>query len=98
MQLEIAEAENLDIATYKIPTNVRSSKSIFLQDHHHSYVQHVSNRSSYITGLKLTTAEYLHIVNYKIGGHYYPHFDYFLDSSELTMDNRIATVLFYVNI
>lgn len=51
-----------------------------------------------MTGLKLTTAEHLHIVSYKIGGHYYPHFDYFLKDSGLTKDNRIATVLFYVRI
>lgn len=69
-----------------------------MQDHHHPYVEDVSKRSSYMTGLKLTTAEHLHIVSYKIGGHYYPHFDYFMDDPELTIDNRIATVLFYVNI
>lgn len=53
-----------------------------------------------MTKLNLDKAESLQIVNYGIGGHYDPHFDFFDydDTSEYMAlhGNRIATVLFYV--
>lgn len=98
LQLEIAEAEKIEIAAYSIPTNVRSSKSIFLQDKDHEYVKRVSNRVHHMTGLQISTGEHLHIVNYGVGGHYDPHFDFFLNTTGIYGGNRIATILFYVSV
>ena len=39
-------------------------------------VETVNRRIEAITGLSMTTAEQLQVVNYGIGGHYEPHFDY----------------------
>lgn len=36
----------------------------------------VSQRVADMTGLTMTTAEELQVVNYGIGGHYEPHFDF----------------------
>lgn len=55
-----------------------------------------------MTGLTADTAEELQVVNYGIGGHYEPHFDFARREEthafkSLGTGNRIATVLFYVN-
>lgn len=54
-----------------------------------------------MTGLTTATAEELQVVNYGIGGHYEPHFDFARREEtnafqSLGTGNRIATVLFYV--
>jgi prolyl 4-hydroxylase len=36
----------------------------------------VNRRVEDITGLTISTAEELQVVNYGIGGHYEPHFDF----------------------
>ena len=36
----------------------------------------ISHRISAVTGLDMDFAEELQVVNYGIGGHYEPHFDY----------------------
>lgn len=56
-----------------------------------------------MTGLSMDTAEELQVVNYGIGGHYEPHFDFARKEEKnafksLGTGNRIATVLFYVSL
>ena len=40
------------------------------------YVQRIDQRIEDITGLTMSTAEQLQVVNYGIGGHYEPHYDF----------------------
>ena len=54
------------------------------------------------TGLDMSTAEELQVVNYGIGGHYEPHYDFARKSeknafSSLGTGNRIATWLNYMS-
>jgi len=56
--------------------NYRISKSAWLRDGDHEVVDRVGKRISTVTGLNLQTAEELQIVNYGLGGHYEPHFDF----------------------
>lgn len=56
--------------------NYRISKSGWLKDEEHKYVQDISRRVEDMTGLTVSTAEELQVVNYGIGGHYEPHFDF----------------------
>lgn len=60
----------LEVATYRI------SKSAWLKDHEHKYIRDISRRVEDMTGLTTATAEELQVVNYGIGGHYEPHFDF----------------------
>lgn len=39
-------------------------------------ISQVTRRVGDVTGLDMATAEDLQVVNYGIGGHYEPHFDY----------------------
>lgn len=60
----------LEIANYRI------SKSAWLQEHEHKHVEAVSRRVQHMTSMSIETAEELQVVNYGIGGHYEPHFDF----------------------
>ncbi|XP_063988098.1 prolyl 4-hydroxylase subunit alpha-1 [Diachasmimorpha longicaudata] len=86
----------LEIANYRI------SKSAWLQEHEHKHVQSVSRRVEHMTSMTVDTAEELQVVNYGIGGHYEPHFDFARREEtnafkSLGTGNRIATVLYYMS-
>ncbi|XP_055612351.1 uncharacterized protein LOC129758762 [Uranotaenia lowii] len=86
----------LEVANYRI------SKSAWLKDEEHPYVKAIGQRVEDMTGLTMVTAEELQVVNYGIGGHYEPHFDFARREEKnafksLGTGNRIATVLFYMS-
>lgn len=54
----------------------RISKSAWLRDNEHKIIETISQRVTDMTGLSMDTAEELQVVNYGIGGHYEPHFDF----------------------
>ncbi|XP_068632631.1 prolyl 4-hydroxylase subunit alpha-2-like [Battus philenor] len=81
-------------------SDYRISKSAWLLDEESPAVARVTQRTADFTGLSMDTAEELQVVNYGIGGHYDPHYD-FTRHYELPYihgnGNRIATVLFYMS-
>ncbi|KAF6213916.1 hypothetical protein GE061_011641 [Apolygus lucorum] len=86
----------LETASYRI------SKSAWLSNIEDEVVARVSRRVEDLSGLTTETSEELQVVNYGIGGHYEPHFD-FARADEvnafksLGTGNRIATILFYMS-
>lgn len=75
MQFKRATVQNsvtgeLEVAQYRI------SKSAWLKDQEHKHVMNVCQRVEDMTGLTVETAEELQVVNYGIGGHYEPHYDF----------------------
>ena len=82
------------------PANYRTSKSAWLRDEEHFLINRVSQRSAALSNLTLDTVEELQVVNYGIGGHYEPHFDYASDGDldyGTWRGNRIATVIYYMS-
>ncbi|XP_043654748.1 prolyl 4-hydroxylase subunit alpha-1 [Drosophila teissieri] len=82
--------------------NYRISKSAWLKTHEDRVIGTVVQRTADMTGLDMDSAEELQVVNYGIGGHYEPHFDFARKEEErafegLNLGNRIATVLFYMS-
>lgn len=74
-QLKRATVQNyktgeLEVASYRI------SKSAWLREEEHRHIAAVAKRVEDISGLTCSTAEELQVVNYGIGGHYEPHFDF----------------------
>lgn len=61
---------NLETAKYRI------SKSAWLTNREHEVVERISLKIAAITDMDMATAEELQVVNYGIGGHYEPHFDF----------------------
>ncbi|KAF5298234.1 hypothetical protein FQR65_LT09745 [Abscondita terminalis] len=86
----------LETAQYRI------SKSAWLKEEEHEHIRSICKRVQDMTGLTMETAEELQVVNYGIGGHYEPHFDFARKEEtnafkSLGTGNRIATVLFYMS-
>lgn len=86
----------LEVANYRI------SKSAWLKHEEDSVITRVNKRIQAITGLDISTAEDLQVVNYGIGGHYEPHFDFARREEKnafrsLGTGNRIATFLCYMS-
>lgn len=86
----------LEVANYRI------SKSAWLRNEEHGVVARITRRIEDITGLSADTAEELQVVNYGIGGHYEPHFDFARKEEKnafqsLGTGNRIATWLNYMS-
>ncbi|XP_050536109.1 prolyl 4-hydroxylase subunit alpha-1-like [Daktulosphaira vitifoliae] len=86
----------LEFADYRI------SKSAWLKEHEDNVIANVAKRVETMTGLTTETAEELQVVNYGVGGHYDPHYDFARREEtnafkSLGTGNRIATVLFYMS-
>ncbi|XP_044146779.1 prolyl 4-hydroxylase subunit alpha-3 [Bufo gargarizans] len=81
----------------------RISKSAWLKDTADPVVRNLDVRIAAATGLhaKAPYAEYLQVVNYGIGGHYEPHFDYATSRKSplyrTNTGNRIATFMIYLS-
>lgn len=63
----------------------------------------MSQRVEDMTGLSIETSEELQVVNYGIGGHYEPHYDFARKEEvnafkSLGSGNRIATLIFYMRL
>ncbi|CAK1600873.1 unnamed protein product [Parnassius mnemosyne] len=83
-----------------VAAHYRISKSAWLRDDEAAVVARVSRRVHHFTGLSMLSAEELQVVNYGIGGHYEPHFDFARkeeNAFQKSNGNRIATVLFYMS-
>ena len=53
-----------------------SSGWLSAEDDDQGYVTRIDQRVGDVTGLAMETAEQLQVVNYGIGGHYEPHYDF----------------------
>lgn len=72
----------------------RISKSAWLKEEEHKHVADVCRRVSDMTNLTMETAEELQVVNYGIGGHYEPHYDFARVIFFVHHNNYLITVFF----
>jgi len=95
-----ATARNAATGRYEA-ADYRISKSSWLKDYEDPVITRVSLRSGAVANLTLDTVEELQVVNYGIGGHYEPHYDFARreerGSFEDNIGNRIATVIYYMS-
>jgi len=79
----------------------RVSKSAWLKDEEDRLVDRVSAKVKAASGLSMETAEELQVVNYGIGGHYEPHYDFArkeeIGAFNVVQGNRIATGIYYMS-
>lgn len=82
-------------------TSYRTSKSAWLMDNIDPLIARVSRRAEGLANLTVESAEDLQVLNYGIGGHYEPHYDFARKDEETSFyeyqGNRVATAVFYLN-
>uniref|UniRef100_A0A3Q2YDZ7 procollagen-proline 4-dioxygenase n=1 Tax=Hippocampus comes TaxID=109280 RepID=A0A3Q2YDZ7_HIPCM len=74
--------------------------SCWLENNGYKVVKKLINRVGYITGLEMSTAEWMQVANYGVGGLYEPHIDFQGVKNPyeyLGTGNRIATWLLYLS-
>ena len=97
IQLSKDRLERSKIGSTREVSNIRTSSGAFLTDTNNDLVMKVEKRISSIIGIPVEHGEGLHILNYKPGQEYKAHFDYFASTSKASSNNRIATVVLYLN-
>lgn len=78
-------------------SDIRTSSGTFLTDINNDILMKVEKRVSDIMGIPIEHGEGLHILNYQPGQEYKEHFDYFASTSKAASNNRIATLVIYLN-
>ena len=97
IQVSKDRLERSKIGSSREVSTIRTSSGAFLDDTDHEVVKRVEQRIAGLTGIPLEHGEGLHILNYKPGQEYKAHFDYFAATSKAASNNRIATVVLYLN-
>lgn len=83
-----------------VVTKNRIAQASWHEDGNDKIVARISQRIADMTSLSMKSAESLQVQNYGIGGHYTLHYDHRLNWQapfNLSIGNRIASVLFYVS-
>jgi prolyl 4-hydroxylase len=85
------------IGSTKEVSDIRTSSGAFLTDVKNHILARVEKRVSAIMGIPIEHGEGLHILNYKPGQEYKEHLDYFAPTSKAVKNNRISTLVLYLN-
>ena len=85
------------IGSTKEVSGIRTSSGAFLTDVKNNILTRVEKRVSAIMGIPIEHGEGLHILNYRPGQEYKEHVDYFAPTSKAAKNNRISTLILYLN-
>ena len=85
------------IGSTKEVSGIRTSSGAFLTDVKNNILTRVEKRVSAIMGIPIEHGEGLHILNYRPGQEYKEHLDYFAPTSKAAKNNRISTLILYLN-
>lgn len=95
----VDEKNSGEVADYR-----RSSLGFFIPTNWNDVLlKEVEKRISALTGIPVENGESLHVLHYRIGGEYQPHFDFFNSATPGGADclrhggQRIATCIMYLN-
>jgi len=77
--------------------DIRTSSGTFLEDDEHPLIITIEKRISTIMNIPIEHGEGLHILRYTPGQEYKAHFDYFSANSKAASNNRISTLVMYLN-
>ncbi|GEN83208.1 2OG-Fe(II) oxygenase [Sporosarcina luteola] len=76
---------------------LRTSSSMFIEESENEIVARVEKRISTIMNIPIEHGEGLQILQYTPGQQYKAHYDFFSSSSKMVNNNRISTLVMYLN-
>lgn len=75
----------------------RTSSGMFFEDSENDLIATIEKRISTIMNIPIEHGEGLQILQYEPGQEYKAHFDFFSSTSKLASNNRISTLVMYLN-
>ena len=85
------------IGTTREVNELRTSSSMFLEESENVIVARVEKRISSIMNIPIEHGEGIQILQYTPGQEYKAHHDFFSSSSKVANNNRISTLIMYLN-
>ncbi|WP_186670861.1 2OG-Fe(II) oxygenase [Sporosarcina sp. BP05] len=85
------------IGTTREVDELRTSSSMFFQESENDIVARVEKRVSSIMNIPIEHGEGLQILKYTPGQEYKAHYDFFSSTSKVANNNRISTLIMYLN-
>ncbi|MBO0588143.1 2OG-Fe(II) oxygenase [Sporosarcina sp. E16_8] len=85
------------IGTTRNVDELRTSSSMFFQESENEIVARVEKRISSIMSIPIEHGEGLQILKYTPGQEYKAHYDFFSSTSKVAKNNRISTLIMYLN-
>ena len=85
------------IGTTREVDELRTSSSMFFQESENEIVARVENRISSIMSIPIEHGEGIQILKYTPGQEYKAHYDFFSSTSKVANNNRISTLIMYLN-
>ncbi|MFJ8256482.1 2OG-Fe(II) oxygenase [Peribacillus asahii] len=76
---------------------IRTSSSMFFQEKENDIITKIEKRISSIMNIPIEHGEGIQILKYTPGQEYKAHFDFFTSASKATKNNRISTIVMYLN-
>ncbi|MFJ7928659.1 2OG-Fe(II) oxygenase [Peribacillus sp. NPDC096448] len=76
---------------------LRTSSSMFFQENEYDIITKIEKRISTIMNIPIEHGEGIQILKYTPGQEYKAHFDFFTSSSIAAKNNRISTIILYLN-
>ncbi|MDI2586575.1 2OG-Fe(II) oxygenase [Psychrobacillus sp. NEAU-3TGS] len=76
---------------------LRTSSSMFIEESENEIVARVEKRISTIMNIPIEHGEGLQILRYTPGQEYKAHYDFFSSTSKIANNNRISTLVMYLN-
>ncbi|MFJ7364405.1 2OG-Fe(II) oxygenase [Peribacillus frigoritolerans] len=83
-------------ATHEV-NDIRTSSSMFFQENEYDIITKIEKRISTIMNIPVEHGEGIQILKYTPGQEYKAHFDFFKSSSIAAKNNRISTIILYLN-
>ncbi|NYF25059.1 2OG-Fe(II) oxygenase [Sporosarcina sp. JAI121] len=97
IRLSMDKMQRSKIGTTREVNELRTSSSMFFQESENEIVARVENRISTIMNIPIEHGEGIQILNYTPGQEYKAHYDYFSSTSKVVNNNRISTLVMYLN-
>ena len=85
------------IGTTREVNELRTSSSMFLEESENEIVAGIEKRISSIMNIPIEHGEGIQILQYTPGQEYKAHHDFFSSSSKVANNNRISTLIMYLN-
>ncbi|WP_090831985.1 MULTISPECIES: 2OG-Fe(II) oxygenase [unclassified Bacillus (in: firmicutes)] len=82
--------------THKV-NDIRTSSSMHFQENENDIITRIEKRISSIMNIPIEHGDGIQILKYTPGQEYKAHFDFFTSSSKATKNNRISTIVMYLN-